>query len=117
MKLFRSTLSKRYRVLVCFLVAAYFYWEFADLKVTLTNLYNALEKYRAEIKGKQRNAKQWADAVGSEIALGLIEELDEVHRELDEAVLAAYGWPANLGDEQILTRLLALNLARANRHE
>jgi hypothetical protein len=29
------------------------------------------------------------------------------------AVLAAYGWPHNLTDEQILERLLALNLERA----
>jgi hypothetical protein len=28
-------------------------------------------------------------------------------------VLAAYGWPADLSDEQILERLLALNLERA----
>lgn len=26
---------------------------------------------------------------------------------------AAYGWPANLSDEEILERLLALNLERA----
>jgi hypothetical protein len=28
-------------------------------------------------------------------------------------VLDAYGWPHNLSDEQILERLLALNLERA----
>jgi len=28
-------------------------------------------------------------------------------------VLAAYGWPADIADEEILARLLALNLARA----
>jgi len=28
-------------------------------------------------------------------------------------VFAAYGWPEDLGDEEILARLLALNLARA----
>ncbi len=39
--------------------------------------------------------------------------LDLVHRRLDEAVLAAYGWPADIGDEQLLERLLALNLERA----
>jgi hypothetical protein len=32
---------------------------------------------------------------------------------LDAAVAAAYGWPADLSDEQILERLLALNLDRA----
>jgi type II restriction/modification system DNA methylase subunit YeeA len=35
------------------------------------------------------------------------------HEKLDRAVLAAYGWPHELGDEEILERLLALNLERA----
>jgi len=35
------------------------------------------------------------------------------HRTLDDAVLDAYGWPRDLGDEEILGRLLALNLERA----
>ncbi len=39
--------------------------------------------------------------------------LDLAHRKLDEAVLDAYGWPYDLGDEEILERLLALNLDRA----
>ncbi len=39
--------------------------------------------------------------------------LDLAHRKLDAAVAAAYGWPADLTDEQILENLLALNLARA----
>ena len=34
---------------------------------------------------------------------------------LDEAVFAAYGWPADLSDDEILARLLALNLERAGR--
>ncbi len=39
--------------------------------------------------------------------------LDLAHKKLDAAVSAAYGWPADLSDEQILERLLALNLKRA----
>ena len=35
------------------------------------------------------------------------------HERLDAAVAAAYGWPADLSDDEILARLLALNLARA----
>ena len=35
--------------------------------------------------------------------------LDLAHRKLDAAVAAAYGWPADLTDEQILEKLLALN--------
>lgn len=57
----------------------------ADLKKrTMTNLYN------------QRPA--W---------------LDNAHRELDEAVAAAYGWPVDLSDDEILGKLLELNLERA----
>jgi hypothetical protein len=39
--------------------------------------------------------------------------LDGAHARLDAAVLAAYGWPADLPDTAILERLLALNAARA----
>jgi hypothetical protein len=39
--------------------------------------------------------------------------LDLAHHRLDEAVFAAYGWPPDLTDDQILERLLALNLERA----
>jgi hypothetical protein len=56
----------------------------ADLaKRTLTNLYN--------------ERPQW---------------LLDVHRHLDEAVLAAYGWPVDLPHDQLLAQLLALNLSR-----
>ena len=53
-------------------------------KRTLTNLYN------------QR--PQW---------------LEDPHRALDKTVLAAYGWPEDLSDGDILERLLALNRERA----
>ena len=39
--------------------------------------------------------------------------LDLAHKKLDAAVAAAYGWPADLTDDQILEKLLALNLERA----
>ena len=39
--------------------------------------------------------------------------LDLAHRRLDAAVADAYGFPADLSEEQILERLLALNLERA----
>ena len=39
--------------------------------------------------------------------------LAHAHAKLDAAVAAAYGWPADLTEEQILERLLALNLERA----
>jgi type II restriction/modification system DNA methylase subunit YeeA len=39
--------------------------------------------------------------------------LDNIHKELDAAVAAAYGWPEDLSDEEILVRLFELNQARA----
>ena len=39
--------------------------------------------------------------------------LKELHDKLDALVFEAYGWPADLGDEQILERLVALNNERA----
>jgi type II restriction/modification system DNA methylase subunit YeeA len=39
--------------------------------------------------------------------------LDNAHRDLDGAVAAAYGWPADIGTEEALARLLALNRERA----
>jgi hypothetical protein len=39
--------------------------------------------------------------------------LDNAHRQLDAAVFAAYGWPSDLCADEILARLLALNLERA----
>lgn len=39
--------------------------------------------------------------------------LELAHKRLDEAVLDAYAWPHDLTDDQILERLLALNLERA----
>lgn len=35
------------------------------------------------------------------------------HDDLDAAVAAAYGWPADLTDQEILERIVALNAARA----
>jgi len=52
-------------------------------KRTLTNLYNARHAWLAQ-----------------------------AHERLDHAVLDAYGWPHEISDEDLLARLLALNLAR-----
>jgi hypothetical protein len=35
------------------------------------------------------------------------------HQKLDVAVLAAYGWEADMSDDESLAALLALNLERA----
>jgi type II restriction/modification system DNA methylase subunit YeeA len=39
--------------------------------------------------------------------------LTDAHRDLDAAVAAAYGWPADISEEDALAKLLELNLARA----
>jgi len=82
-------------------------------KRTLTNLYNALEEYRARQNGNGSRSKPSP-------AAAFAPRLDELHRALDAAVLAAYGWDDLLerlrtaeGDEELLRRLLALNLERA----
>jgi hypothetical protein len=41
--------------------------------------------------------------------------LDLAHKRLDEAVFAAYSWKNVLSDEEILEKLLALDLERAKR--
>ena len=74
-------------------------------ELTLTGLYNVLTALR---DGRALTAKEKAI-----YTLGLVGVLRELHDELDAAVLAAYGWPTGLTDEEILARLLALNLARA----
>lgn len=73
--------------------------------LTLTEMYNVLEKLRA---GEQLTAEDHAmyDA-------GLVGILRELHDELDSAVFAAYGWPADLADEDILASVVSLNAQRS----
>jgi len=76
--------------------------------LTLTEMYNVLERLRAGASPSDLDAdeKRIFDD-------GLILILKELHDRLDGAVAAAYGWPADLVDEEILTRLVALNKERA----
>jgi hypothetical protein len=75
--------------------------------LTLTGLYNALERCR----GGSRTALTDKERVIHE--KGLVSVLKSLHDDLDAAVFEAYGWPADLTDEQILERLVALNAERA----
>ncbi len=77
----------------------------AHPKLTLTNMYNVMEKLRAgeAIEGKDKETYDQ----------GLIGILKDLHDQIDEAVADAYGWPADLSDEDILFRLVALNKERA----
>ncbi|MCQ9373286.1 hypothetical protein NMQ14_03375 [Methyloversatilis sp. XJ19-13] len=99
----------------------------AHADVTLTGMYNVLEKLRRDepLNAKEKTLHQH----------GLVAVLDQLHRELDAAVLDAYGWsdlaPALVGapgaltpltdkpealaqaEAELLERLVALNAARA----
>ncbi|SPH20744.1 hypothetical protein ASD8599_01485 [Ascidiaceihabitans donghaensis] len=77
----------------------------AHPKLTLTQMYNVLEKLRANepIEGKDKDIYDQ----------GLIGILRDLHDQIDAAVAEAYGWPADLSDEDILLRLVALNKERA----
>jgi Fe2+ or Zn2+ uptake regulation protein len=73
--------------------------------LTLTQIYNVLEKLRA---GEKLN-----DAEEDIKTKGLVLIVKELHDRLDGLVAQAYGWPENLSDEEILARLVALNHERA----
>lgn len=42
--------------------------------------------------------------------------LENAHRNLDEAVADAYGWKADISEDEMLAKLLTLNLERAKEH-
>jgi hypothetical protein len=119
-------------------------------KLTLTQMYNVLEKLKAMeaadrasrvIPGRSAAEGKGIDSSASvsgspslasgspgmtpgvPVALtpdeerikdeGLIVTLKSYHEDLDRLVFQAYGWPADLTDEEILERLVALNAERA----
>ena len=74
---------------------------------------NALTLFRGQFKGKLQDRGRWHKETKGIITLEQIDELDHIHTTLDWAVLDAYGWPHTLTDEQVLERLMALNLEHA----
>ena len=76
--------------------------------LTLTGLYNVLERLRAGVTATALDPGE--RRVFDD---GLVLILKELHDRLDAVVAAAYGWPADLPDEEILARLVALNQQRA----
>ncbi|MDX1969978.1 MAG: type IIL restriction-modification enzyme MmeI [Planctomycetaceae bacterium] len=74
-------------------------------ELTLTGMYNVLEKLRS---GEPLTAKE--KVIHEQ---GLVSVLKQIHDDLDAAVFEAYGWPVTLTDEEILERLVALNAERA----
>lgn len=73
--------------------------------LTLTGLYNVLEKLRAgeALSDKDEDVKD----------RGRVLILKDLHEQIDRAAADAYGWPHDLSDEQVLERLVALNAERA----
>ncbi len=124
----------------------------AEHGVTLTQMYNVLEKLRAKLpsplrggiegggrerseqrentptgsvrpKGGQSPASPQGGGKSSTVTLtpeeqdihdkALVTTLKHLHDRLDDAVARAYGWPADLSEQEILGRLVALNKERA----
>jgi hypothetical protein len=77
----------------------------AHPEITLTAMYNVLEKLKAK--------SALLPAEDTILRDGLVLILKELHDELDDAVAEAYGWPKDLSDEDILARLVDLNKERA----
>ncbi|WP_342633269.1 type IIL restriction-modification enzyme MmeI [Phyllobacterium leguminum] len=76
--------------------------------LTLTGLYNVLERLKAGAKPDNLTIKErriFDD--------GLVLILKELHEKLDSAVAEAYNLPVDLPEEEVLTRLVALNKERA----
>jgi hypothetical protein len=76
--------------------------------LTLTGLYNVLEKLKAGTRPDDLDARErriFDD--------GLVLIIKELHERLDTAVADAYGWPVDLPEEEVLANLVALNRERA----
>ncbi len=73
--------------------------------LTLTDLYNVVEKLRA---GLALTAKEQVTYEN-----GLAAVVLELHKQLNAAVAAAYGWSPDLSEAELLTRLVQLNQQRA----
>ena len=73
--------------------------------LTLTEIYNVLVEVRA------------GEPLGPVSQIihdqGLVSVLREIHDDIDRVVTEAYGWPADLSDEEILFRLVDFNATRA----
>jgi hypothetical protein len=77
--------------------------------LTMTALYNVLKKERRgeDLNEEERDIHE----------KGLVGVLKELHDELDAAVADAYGWDAGLPEEEILQRLVDLNVERRAEEE
>jgi len=73
--------------------------------VTITGMYNLLEKLRG--------GEPFTDSDRTYNDKALVSTLKQIHDDLDSAVFEAYGWQPNISDDEILEKLVALNAERA----
>ena len=73
-------------------------------KLTMTDMYNVREKYRAQEKltKSEKTIYNW----------GIVSLLDDIHNKIDEAVARAYGWSNSLSENEIVSNLVQLNQQR-----
>ncbi len=96
--------------------------------LTLTGIYNVLEKLRSPlpsppplVEGVKKPPPSGGRLEGGALTpkektiheQGLVSVLRQLHDELDAAVAAAYGWPVDLPEVEVLERLVTLNAQRA----
>jgi hypothetical protein len=67
-------------------------------------MYNILEKVRSDEVLTERERVTHEQ--------GLISLLRQIHDDLDAAIFEAYGWPNTLTDEEVIERLVRLNVER-----
>ncbi|TAY43872.1 class I SAM-dependent DNA methyltransferase [Rhizobium leguminosarum] len=74
--------------------------------LTLTGLYNMLDAARAgnSLSSKERGLQR----------RGRVLILKDLHEQIDQAVMQAYGWQMTLTEDEILERIVDLNLQRAS---
>lgn len=80
-----------------------------DSKVTITGMYNVVEKLRSgeKLTDKERHVHTTA-------ACGVLKDL---HDELDQLVAQAYGWNVDLAKDDLLERLVALHDLRVDKEK
>jgi hypothetical protein len=73
--------------------------------LTMTEIYNLRDKLR---RGAPMDLAEQDRARAARAGI-----VNRLHEQIDEAVAAAYGWPADLPPSEIVARLVALNAERA----
>ena len=82
-----------------------------DQRTAIAQAARALDAQRNEWLGDRADKKRTLTALYNARPAWLV----NAHAALDDAIAAAYGWPAGLSDDEMLARLLALNQERSSR--